>query len=72
VVAIATAWSGYQAARWDEVQSELYGRSSWFRGEGQLLDLQANQEKLYDAATVVEWVKAEALGSLNGILLCPS
>jgi len=60
LVAIATAWSGYQAARWDSVQSEVYGRSSRLRVEGQSLDLQANQEKTYDAATVVEWLKAEA------------
>jgi hypothetical protein len=62
LVAIATAWSGYQAARWDGVQSELYGRSSRLRVEGQALDLEANQEKMYDAATVVEWLKAEVRG----------
>jgi len=60
LVAIATAWSGYQAARWDSVQSEVYGRSSRLRVEGQSLDLQANQERMYDASTVVEWLKAEA------------
>jgi hypothetical protein len=65
LVAIATAWSGYQAARWDGVQSELYGRSSRFRVEGQSLDLQANQERMYDAATVVEWLKAEVHGEAN-------
>jgi hypothetical protein len=62
LVAVATAWSGYQAARWDGVQSQLYGRSSRFRVEGQSPDLQANQEKMYDAATVAEWLKAEVLG----------
>jgi hypothetical protein len=62
MVAIATAWSGYQAARWDSVQAALYGRSSRLRVEGQALDLQANQERIYDAATVVEWLKSEARG----------
>lgn len=62
MVAITTAWSGYQAARWDSVQSELYGRSSRLRVEGEALEVQANQAKLYDAATVVEWLKAEAHG----------
>ena len=33
VVAIATAWGGYQAARWDGRQAELYGRSSTIRNE---------------------------------------
>jgi hypothetical protein len=62
IVAITTAWSGYQAARWDSVQSELYGRSSRLRVEGQALETRANLEKMYDAATVAEWVKAEAHG----------
>jgi hypothetical protein len=60
LVAITTAWSGYEAARWDGVQSERYGRSFRMRIEGQALELKANQERMYDAATVVEWIKAEA------------
>ena len=69
LVAVTTAWSGYQAARWDSVQSELYGRSSKFRVEGQALQLQANQAKLYDAATVMAWLQSEAHGdrALAGI-----
>jgi uncharacterized membrane protein len=62
LVAITTAWSGYQSARWDSVQSELYGRSSRLRVEGQALEVEANQAKMYDSATVVEWLKAEAHG----------
>jgi hypothetical protein len=60
MAAITTAWSGYQAARWDGVQTECYGRSSRLRVEGQALDRQANQEKMYNALTVNEWLKAEA------------
>jgi hypothetical protein len=69
LVAVTTAWSGYQAARWDSVQSELYGRSSKLRVEGQALQLQANQAKLYDAATVMAWLQSEAHGdsALAGI-----
>ena len=62
LVAITTAWSGYQAARGDSVQAELYGRSSRLRAEGQALALEANQAKLDNAATVDEWLKAEARG----------
>ena len=62
LVAIATAWSGYQAARWDSVQAMLYGRSYRLRVEGQALDLEANQERIYDSATLVEWLKSEARG----------
>jgi uncharacterized membrane protein len=62
LVAITTAWSGYQSARFDSVQSELYGRSSRLRVEGQALALEANQAKEYDASTIVEWLKAESRG----------
>ncbi len=33
LVAIATAWSGYQAAKWDGQQSVLYGTASTDRFE---------------------------------------
>jgi hypothetical protein len=61
-VAIATAWSGYQAALWTGHQSELYGRASKLRVQAEGASTFANQERLYDAATVVEWLKAEAHG----------
>ena len=59
-VAIATAWSGYQAALWTGHQSELYGRSTKLRVQAEAAAVYANQERLYNAATVVEWLKAEA------------
>ena len=62
LVAIATAWSGYQAALWTGHQSELYGTSSKLRIQAAGLQTTADQERLYDAATVVEWLKAEAHG----------
>jgi uncharacterized membrane protein len=62
LVAITTAWSGYQSAKFDSVQSELYGRSSRLRVEGQALELEGNQAKTFDASTIVEWLKAEATG----------
>lgn len=58
-VAITTAWSGYQAARWDSIQSELYGRSSRLRVEAEALDVEANQQKMY-ALTLSEWLKSQA------------
>ena len=59
VVAVTTAWSGYQAALWTGRQAELYGQASKLRiqAEGAAY---ANQERLYNASTVVEWLKAEA------------
>jgi hypothetical protein len=61
-VAIATAWSGYQAALWTGRQSELYGQSSKLRVQAEAAAVYANQERLYDASTVVEWLKAQASG----------
>jgi hypothetical protein len=62
VVAIATAWSGYQAALWNGHQSDLYGIASKLRVQAEAASILANQERLYDAATVAEWLKAEAQG----------
>ena len=60
IVAIATAWSGYQAALWTGHQSELYGVASKLRVQAEGTATFANQERLYNASTVVEWLKAEA------------
>ena len=60
VVAIATAWSGYQAALWTGHQAELYGQASKLRIQAEGAATYANQERLYNASTVVEWLKAEA------------
>jgi hypothetical protein len=62
LIAVTTAWSGYQAARWDANQSVLYGRSSRLRVEGQTMEVEANQAKVYDASIVVEWLKSEFHG----------
>jgi hypothetical protein len=62
VVAITTAWSGYQAALWTGHQSELYGQASKLRVQAEGAATYANQERLYNASTVVEWLKAQAHG----------
>jgi hypothetical protein len=62
LVAVTTAWSGYQAARWDSQQSLLYGRSSKLRVEAQATDLRSNQERAYNASVVVEWLTAQVHG----------
>lgn len=62
IVAVATAWSGYQASRWTGYQAERYGVATRLRVEAQGAETTANQERLYIAATVVEWLKAEAQG----------
>ncbi len=69
IVAIATAWSGYQAALWDGEQAKLYAESSKLRIQAEGASTTADQERLYNAATVVEWLKAEAHGDtkLSGL-----
>jgi len=62
IVAITTAWSGYQAALWTGHQTELYGQASKLRVEAEGAATYANQERLYNSSTVVEWLKAEAHG----------
>jgi len=62
IVAITTAWSGYQSALWTGQQSELYGQASKLRVQAEGNATFANQERLYNASTVVEWLKAEAHG----------
>jgi hypothetical protein len=63
VVAVTTAWSGYQAALWDGHQDELYGQSSQLKIKAEGLANYANQERLYNASTVVEWLKATEQGN---------
>jgi hypothetical protein len=62
IVAITTAWSGYQAALWTGHQSELYGQASKLRVQAEGAATFANQERMYNASTVVEWLEAEAHG----------
>lgn len=62
VVAIATAWSGYQAALWTGHQSELYSVSDTLRIQAAGATDSANEQRMYIAGTVVEWLKAESHG----------
>jgi hypothetical protein len=62
IVAITTAWSGYQAALWTGHQSELYAVASKLRVQAEGAATEANQQRLYNASTVAEWLKAEAQG----------
>jgi len=62
IVAMATAWSGYQAALWNGNAEELYTHSTDLRVEAEGLTTTANQERFYDAAAVVEWLKANVRG----------
>src|SRR5262245_3643523 len=65
LVAVATAWSGYQAARWGGLQSELYGRSSKSRITAQGLQLKGGQQHNRDAYLANEWLEASFRGELD-------
>ena len=62
VIAIITAWSGYQAALWSGHQAELYSIADKLRVQAEGATTTANQERLYNSSTVVEWLKAKAQG----------
>src|SRR5437667_6516571 len=58
VVAVATAWSGYQATRWAGEQSTLYARASALRVESTRDSTLAGQYRLYDVVLVNNWINA--------------
>src|SRR5205809_2182491 len=63
VVAMATAWSGYQATRWSGEQSTLYAQASALRVESTRDSTLAGQYKLYDAILVNNWINAYTQGN---------
>jgi len=58
LVAIATAWSGLQSARWDGHQARLYGTSVTLRVEAGLAATEGGQQRLMDVATLNSWIEA--------------
>src|SRR2546430_16853716 len=63
VVAVATAWSGYQATRWAGEQSTLYAQASALRVESTRASTLAGQYKLYDSIAVNNWLNAYTQGN---------
>jgi hypothetical protein len=63
VVAIATAWSGYQAAKWDALSAEQYA----LHGQSIILSQEkttiAGQYRLYDVTTFNAWMGAKTSGN---------
>lgn len=62
IVAVATAWSGYQAARWDGRQAFLYGTASRQRIEADGALTLGGQQKLLDVTTFNTWIVANETG----------
>jgi hypothetical protein len=62
VVAIATAWSGFQAAKWDGEQSLHYGEATRIRFEAEAASTAAGQELTLDVGLFTAWLEAHAAG----------
>ncbi len=61
VAAVATAWSGYQATRWNGEQAKASGRTNAIRIEAARAQGLAEAQKQVDVATFSQWVDAYAL-----------
>jgi hypothetical protein len=62
IVAVATAWSGYQTGRWDGDQAHLYGLSSKERAEENRAATLSGQQRLYDTSTFGFWLQQKVSG----------
>jgi hypothetical protein len=62
VVAVATAWSGYQAAKWDGEQAFDYGTASRLRVQADSAATLGGQQKLLDISTFNTWIQARQAG----------
>src|SRR6478752_5086153 len=59
LVAVATAWSGYQAAEWAGRRAESYAQASRLRVTAEGLATLAGQERIYDSDTFNSWLAAK-------------
>lgn len=61
LAAVATAWSSYQASRWNGEQSKAFSRSNTARIESTRASGLADAQTQIDVATFTQWVNAYAL-----------
>ena len=59
---LATAWSGYQAARWSGDQSQSYANASALRVKAQTEAIAAGQQRIDDRLLVDGWINAYQTG----------
>jgi hypothetical protein len=62
LVAVVTAWSGYQAASWAGKRAKQYAESSRLRITAEGLATLAGEEKIYDSDTFNSWLIAKLGG----------
>jgi len=61
-VAVATAWSGYQAAQWAGKRAEEYAKANRLRVTAEGLATLAGQERIYDNDNFDRWLGARLDG----------
>jgi hypothetical protein len=59
VVAVATAWCGYQASKWDSNRALQYGISARSRVEAAVAATEGGQQRLLDVVTFNTWIQAK-------------
>jgi hypothetical protein len=62
VATVATAWSSYEAARWNGEQAEAGARANALRIDSAKAESQSNILGSIDVTTFSQWVNAEATG----------
>jgi hypothetical protein len=62
LVAVATAWSGYQAAQWAGKRAEEYSKANRLRVTAEGLATLSGQERIYDSDTFNSWLAAKLDG----------
>jgi hypothetical protein len=62
LVAVATAWSGYQAAQWAGKRAQQYAEANRLRVTAEGLATLAGQERIYDSDTFNSWLAAKLGG----------
>jgi hypothetical protein len=62
IVAVATAWSGYQATKWDALSAKHYNLASRTTVVSQEKATLAGQDRLYDITTFNSWIAARLAG----------
>ncbi len=62
VVAVATAWSGYQASRWEGLSTKEYALYERYAVLSQAKSTLEGQDRLYDIVTFNGWVAGKIAG----------
>jgi len=65
LVAISTAYSGYQAAQWDGQQALLYAQASSLNVKGNELIVSDGQDLLFNTNTLNAWLNAKMQGNVT-------